>query len=631
MGGTVRGGLALTAVAAAALVPLSAAAAGASVTGTELSVYTADSDADGLYGVYARTAAGALSVLVPEAATTDATGLAVTRDGSRFAYVEDTYDAAQDLVRERLVVRDISTRLIRVAEVLTGAADLVQDVALSPDGQTLAWTRAHRDDSGVTSQLLRTAVAGGDATVVTGGDGLVEPAFLDGGTLVARGPSGPVTLPVEGGTPTALAGAPARARDFAVSADGAAVAWALDTGAPNMADTSTDLQVADLVLTPVAGVSDVRTRASGLANESPAWSLDGLTVHFVRSSGTPTSEGDLWSVPAEGSATARAVATTGGVDEDRVGPGLRESAAPAGAGAVPAVLSGTSATVRWSLPADPSLTGVSITRSAPGTPTTAQVFVPAPLTSYVDTGLVVGKTYSYAITTLDRSDNPGPGATRRLVATRAGASIADPTSSASAAAPFRVTFAPAATVTVDYRVNGAGPFVQWLRRQPARPRVFGTPSGGAAATRSTPGNSYSFRLQAFDAYGNATPSTAGGTAVVPFDESRATFTGSTSAGHASDRWLGTVRALDAAGAAARLTVRGNRFQLVGERCPSCGVVDVYIEGRRVAGVDTRASSRQPRRVLVTRALGSGDHVVVVRARGTAGRPRVVVDGFAVRR
>jgi len=144
------------------------------------------------------------------------------------------------------------------------------------------------------------------------------------------------------------------------------------------------------------------------------------------------------------------------------------------------------------------------------------------------------------------------------------------------------------------------------------------------------GNSYRFRIVGTDgALGNSTVDTAGGTAVVPYDQTRAAFSSGVVTS-SPDRWYGSARVLQAAASYAKLTVVGNRFQLIGERCTTCGVFDVFDNNHLVGSVDSRGT-RAPRAVLFTRTLTAGSHVMVVKNRGTAGRSNVIVDGFAVRR
>jgi hypothetical protein len=247
--------------------------------------------------------------------------------------------------------------------------------------------------------------------------------------------------------------------------------------------------------------------------------------------------------------------------------------------------------------------------------------VPVSQSSYQDSGLTVGATYTYELAAVDRSGNAGPAVTRQLTAIQPFTTFPDPTSTGYFRTPaFRVGLPAQGTKRVDVRTNGTGPLVTWVT----------TTASSAVFSAARAGYSYGFLVTVTDGFGNSSAPTGGGTAVVPYDQTRATYSGAVLTQRSSDRYLGSATLLRAAGAAMRMTVNGSRLQVVGERCASCGVMDVYVDGRRVAGVDTRAAARQVRQVLYTRALGAGNHAVVIKARGTAGRPNVVLDGLAVR-
>jgi hypothetical protein len=69
---------------------------------------------------------------------------------------------------------------------------------------------------------------------------------------------------------------------------------------------------------------------------------------------------------------------------------------------------------------------------------------------------------------------------------------------------------------------------------------------------------------------------------------------------------------------------------VGPRGPGRGVADVFVDGALVASVDTGAAHFSPRQVLFAyTARDSGSHRVVIRVRGSPGRPMVAVDGFVL--
>jgi len=89
---------------------------------------------------------------------------------------------------------------------------------------------------------------------------------------------------------------------------------------------------------------------------------------------------------------------------------------------------------------------------------------------------------------------------------------------------------------------------------------------------------------------------------------------------------------DDAGATARFRFTGSRVSWVATRAPNRGKADVWVDGAFVRTVDLYAAESRPRLVVFTRSWPtSGTHAVTIKARGTAGRPRVVVDAFGVLR
>ncbi|MBO3742499.1 Ig-like domain-containing protein [Actinoplanes flavus] len=92
---------------------------------------------------------------------------------------------------------------------------------------------------------------------------------------------------------------------------------------------------------------------------------------------------------------------------------------------------------------------------------------------------------------------------------------------------------------------------------------------------------------------------------------------------------GAATSASAAGAAASLTLTGTQVAWIGSRSATSGVATVYLDGQKVATVDTRATTTAHRQVLWARAVTPGTHTVKIVVAGTAGRPAVVVDGFAV--
>ena len=71
--------------------------------------------------------------------------------------------------------------------------------------------------------------------------------------------------------------------------------------------------------------------------------------------------------------------------------------------------------------------------------------------------------------------------------------------------------------------------------------------------------------------------------------------------------------------------RGEHVALVMAKGPGRGAVDVLLDGRRVATVDTYAAANENRVVVFDRWMRSGTHTVTLVNAGTTGRPRVDLD------
>jgi hypothetical protein len=625
-------GTAVLAVAASGLSLPLAPVAHAVGSPVEAEYFIADTDGDFSYELWVRPTAGGSAVPVAGNATHDIDNLSFSQDGSRLVYLQRTLNATTgDVVSTQIVVRDVSDRLVRVVSSVLESAGEVAQPTLSPGGNEVAWTSYSANGPA----LYRADVGSGAPALVKGG--YMDPVFVADGTLLARsaanGSWASVTIY---GAVTANSTLTSSAFDLAVSEDGQHLAWAQDT---STSSTSTsDIETATLSV--VSGVATIGTPvvvATGLANEAPSFSVNGNTLYFVRWDGDQGA-GDVWSgptVPSGGNPPAVSVSTPGDDDYDVAIGTTDDGTAPAAAGtAVPAVLSGTSATVRWSIPADADLSGVLITRKLGSTTQKFEVYVPAPMGSYVDTGLTLGATYTYEITAIDRSDNRATVATRHLMALQAAATFADPTSGTSAKAAFPVSFGPSSSgrFTVDYLLGGTSTWHRWVTDTAGRTRTFGSvATTGVAATTSTPGASYGFRVQVKDSYGNATALLASAHAVVPFDQTKATLSGGTNVSTTA-AFLGSYRRLSKTTDYAKVTLVGSRLQVVGWKCTSCGVFAIYDGSSLVGTVDTRASSTITRTVLFTRTYSSvGTHTFTIRPKATSGRPYVLLDGFAMRR
>jgi hypothetical protein len=616
------GAAVLALVASAFVLPLTATPAQAA-TPVETQFYIADEDGDGGYGLYRRaTPTGPRSEVVAESFYNDVAFLTASADGSRFAFVDTTYSSIGAPVRQKLIVRDVSGRQVRVVQDVAWSATHFQTPALSPDGSVIVWTSINQTTH--VRALVRANVASGGPTSIATGYG--NAVFADPATLIVEDVAGPwYSLPVAGGTRTALPTIPVEGWYPTVSADLSHIAWAKDTTPVDSDIFTGDIYVASLSVTGgVASVSAGTKVATGLNNTSPAFSRDGLNVLYVKDDGD-IGNGAIYTSPANGSQTAGTpVATNGDVLEQAIGT-TDDGTAPA---AVPdvstAVLKGTQATLDWALPGDADLSGTVLTRSPAFPGTTNARFVPANGHTFTDTGLTLGVTYTYTISSVDRSNHYGTGVTRTLTALAAAPTFADPISRTSTTTTFPVVFgpyrSPSAVFTVDYFGTGDPGWTNWVTDYANR----------AASFTGVAGKSYTFRVQVKDGLGNSSPLVNSVRAVVPFDQTKATFTGGGNV-YTSAAYLGSLRKLWHTTDVARVTLTGNRLQVVGSTCGTCGAFDIYDNGTWVAGVSTYGSVTRLRQVLFTKYYsGIGTHSFSIKPRGTAGHPDVMLDGFAMR-
>lgn len=106
------------------------------------------------------------------------------------------------------------------------------------------------------------------------------------------------------------------------------------------------------------------------------------------------------------------------------------------------------------------------------------------------------------------------------------------------------------------------------------------------------------------------------------------------------RWLvarhggylgGAVRSSDTAQATVSIAFTGSGISWIGSVGPTRGKAAVFIDGKRVATVDTYKRRFQPARELFTTTFAKpGKHRLTIRVLGTKGRPTVAVDSFVVR-
>jgi len=274
---------------------------------------------------------------------------------------------------------------------------------------------------------------------------------------------------------------------------------------------------------------------------------------------------------------------------------------PVFAGAL--TLAGTSITLRWTNPADVDWSRTMLTRQEGiGVPVT---IYSGRATTVTDTSAAVGHTYTYSLVAVDGAGNRSGTVTRQATAlARPVMKVATPTSSASTTARFPVSWSagnPAGTrynVRYTYRDGSSWalrPTATWLSNTTAAAATF----GATATSPLTPKLGYTYYLQAEarDAYGNTTGYTQLAKASVPLDQNSASYASGWTSASAPGRWLGTLRITKTHGAKSILDAYGRAFQIVGDRCTSCGSFKVYLDGIYTATVNTYATRTRARQVL----------------------------------
>ena len=145
------------------------------------------------------------------------------------------------------------------------------------------------------------------------------------------------------------------------------------------------------------------------------------------------------------------------------------------------------------------------------------------------------------------------------------------------------------------------------------------------------GHSYRFAVRAVDAAGNASAFEYGRTFRVRAFADRGLavrYRGSWGTSWSTAFTGGTAHLSTAAGASATFRFRGRQVAWVASVGPTRGKARVYVDGHFARTVNLHAATSGARRIVLTRSWATtGDHVLRIVVAGTAGHPRVDVDGF----
>jgi hypothetical protein len=161
------------------------------------------------------------------------------------------------------------------------------------------------------------------------------------------------------------------------------------------------------------------------------------------------------------------------------------------------------------------------------------------------------------------------------------------------------------------------------------------PKSTSAVAWTQPGHSVRFKVRAWDKAGNAGVEDIGPIlrpALVSDASPTLAYAGTWTAVADVTALGGGLHESPTASSTARLTFAGRDVAWVAEKGPGHGKAVVRIDGRIVATVDLNASTDGARRIVFARHWATrGTHTIVITVQGTAGRPLVSVDGFAVLR
>jgi hypothetical protein len=524
------------------------------------------------------------------------------------AVVHDAYSGGQ------IRVLDDRTLHLPASGTIDPSGSVVSSPIVSTDGEMAVWSVTNFD---LGSTALRYSYLPAGPVMTFESASTVTPVAASpwqvfgidqDGTIVT------ITMSPEG-APMPVTGAP-KVSALSLSPDGSQAAFV--TGGDDQV-----LSVAPVTYAggPAIGEPTVLTTTFA-SDDVPQFSHDGTRLYWAQDRsadpGSTRDDHDLYTMPVAGG-EPQALTDTPAVDEVSPVETSLDSVSPAPLTLHPLRFRGTSVLVSWDNLQDDDRSTVRVTRTGGSLPTKT-AFVPG--IEYSDVGLQPNQTYTYAMQALDRSGNASTVVTQQVTTVAPGLTFPDPTSTRYYVSPsFRVYFPKGVTYSVSVHQVAGNEQDMWLDHATGDSHVF---------DQARPGGAYEFLMTTHDAFGNDSFPTLVGTAVVPYDQSAAHYIGAVVSQRLPDRYLGSATMLRAAGDSARLKFSGNRFQIIGERCPTCGIMDVYIDGHRVAGVDTHDTQRRPRTVLYTRLVGRGTHVLDVTARGTAGHSDIVLDGFGIR-
>ena len=356
----------------------------------------------------------------------------------------------------------------------------------------------------------------------------------------------------------------------------------------------------------------------------------GLTCATGPAGGSCTVGGLTNGTPYTFTVTAANAAGTGGSSSasNQVTPGAFPDS-PTGVGAVAA---GSNANVSWLAPASDGgspITGYTVTSTPGGKTCTTTGALLCTVTALAD-GLytftvsatnAAGTGLPSTPTTALRIDATSPSVTAPV------ASLAVSSVAATSSVPVLISWtgADSGSGIAHYEValsTSGGAYV--LVASPASTTL--TRSLTLSTTRT-----YRFRVRAVDQSGNVSAWVYGVTfhaRLVQQSSSAVHYAGTWATSSSTSASGGSYRSTKVKGASASYTFSGRTVAVVAYRATNLGSVKIYVDGVLRATVSLNASTAW-RRIVYSRALGSGTHTIKLVCAGTAGHPKIDLDAFVV--
>lgn len=181
-----------------------------------------------------------------------------------------------------------------------------------------------------------------------------------------------------------------------------------------------------------------------------------------------------------------------------------------------------------------------------------------------------------------------------------------------------------APVTVGYKAADNVKVYTVTATKPSKVNL--SPTATAWYTTMKPGTNTTFSLTAKDVPGNARTATVTRKATL-LAETKAAKSGSWTTKSSGSYLSGKALSATKKGAKLTYTFTGRSAALIFSRGSKTGQAYVYLDGKKVATVDTKAGTTSYRQGLWVKSLTAKKHTVAIVVVGTSGRPTVVSDGL----